>query len=75
MPGVSTHGAVHVLADGAAWMNAQTGIASGKQRDPLIDWCHFLELLGETANTGAAKSEPWLTLAENAKGDYADPTR
>jgi len=58
--GMSTQSHVHVLADGALWIDAQRRIAFGQQGDLLIDLYHVLEYLGEAAASCSHKPKQWL---------------
>jgi hypothetical protein len=60
LAGMSTQSRVHVLADGATWIDSQRSIAFGKQGDLLIDLYHVLEYLGEAAESCSTHPKRWL---------------
>jgi len=71
--GVSLQSRVHVLADGAVWIDSQRSVAFGKQGGPLIDLYHVLEYLGEAAGTCSAQPTRWLkTQKKRLKSGRSD---
>ena len=60
MAGMSMHSHVHVLADGAVWIDSQRWIAFGDRGDLLIDLYHVLEYLSEASEPCSDKPERWL---------------
>ena len=58
--GMSTQSRVHVLADGAVWIDSQRSVAFGKQGDLLIDLYHVLEYLAEAAESCSTNPKRWL---------------
>lgn len=58
--GMSIQSHIHVLADGAVWIDTQRLAAFGNQGDLLIDLYHVLEYLGEAAASCSAKPASWL---------------
>jgi len=59
--GMSLQSHVHVLADGALWIDSQRSVAFGKQGELLIDLYHVLEYLAEASETCSDKPERWLS--------------
>lgn len=60
MAGMSMQSRIHVLADGALWIDSQRSIAFGDQSNLLIDLYHVLEYLGEAAAACSGKPKRWL---------------
>jgi hypothetical protein len=60
MAGMSMKSHVHVLADGATWIDAQRSVAFGKQGELLIDLYHVLEYLGDASAQCSRKPKQWL---------------
>ncbi|TVP77419.1 MAG: hypothetical protein EA353_10425 [Puniceicoccaceae bacterium] len=58
--GMSTQSRVHVLADGATWIDSQRSVAFGSQGKLLIDLYHVLEYLGQAAETCSTHPKRWL---------------
>jgi hypothetical protein len=73
LAGMSTQSRVHVLADGAVWIDSQRSVAFGKQGDLLIDLYHVLEYLGEAAESCSAHPKRWLkTQKKRLKSGRSD---
>ena len=60
--GMSIESRVHVLADGATWIDSQRLIAFGNQSDLLIDLYHVLEYIGGDSKACSDKPERWLKI-------------
>lgn len=58
--GMSTQSHVHVLADGAPWIDSQRLIAFGNQGDLLIDLYHVLEYISEASKACSDQPKRWL---------------
>lgn len=71
--GMSTQSRVHVLADGAVWIDSQRSVAFGKQGNLLIDLYHVLEYLAEAADACSKQPERWLkTQKKRLKSGHSD---
>jgi len=62
LAGMSLASFVHVLADGATWIDTQSWIAFGSQGQLLIDLYHVLEYLGAAAKGCSGHSKRWLNM-------------
>jgi len=58
--GMSLDSKVHVVADGAAWIDSQRSVAFAGQSDLLIDLYHVMEYLAEASETCSDKPKQWL---------------
>lgn len=58
--GMSMQSHVHVLADGAPWIDRQRRLAFGRQGNLLIDLYHVLEYLAEASPSCSDKPNWWL---------------
>lgn len=58
--GMSMQSHVHVVADGAVWIDSQRRVAFGKQANLLIDLFHVLEYLAEAAQSCSPEPKKWL---------------
>lgn len=73
LAGMSIQSHIHVLADGAAWIDTQRTIAFADQGDLLIDLYHVLEYLGEAAASCSSKTTRWLkTQKKRLKSGRSD---
>lgn len=61
LAGMSLQSHVHVLADGALWIDTQRSAAFGKQGELLIDLYHVLEYLAEASEACSDKPKRWLS--------------
>ena len=60
LAGMSLESFIHVVGDGATWIDTQSGIAFGSQRQLLIDLYHVLEYLGAAAHICSDRQKRWL---------------
>lgn len=60
LAGMSMQSRIHVLADGALWIDSQRLIAFAGQSQLLIDLYHVLEYLGEAAAACSDTPQRWL---------------
>jgi len=58
--GMALHSRVHVLADGAVWIDSQRVAAFGERGQMLIDLYHVLEYLGQAAESCSDNQLRWL---------------
>jgi len=64
--GMALHSRVHVLADGAVWIDSQRVAAFGERGQMLIDLYHVLEYLGQAAESCSDNQLRWLKTQKNA---------
>jgi hypothetical protein len=62
LAGMSLESFIHVVGDGATWIDQQSGIAFGNQRQLLIDLFHVLEYLGAAGFICSSNQKRWLKL-------------
>ena len=60
LAGMSLESFIHVVGDGATWIDTQSGIAFGAQRQLLIDLYHVLEYLSAAAHVCSDHQKRWL---------------
>jgi hypothetical protein len=71
--GMAMQSQVHVIADGATWIDTQRLLAFGDQGDLLIDLYHVLEYLGQAAPSCSDKPKRWLkTQKKRLKNGRSD---
>lgn len=70
--GISTQSQVHVVADGAPWIDTQRTIAFAGQSELLLDLYHVMEYLGEASEACSDKPALWLkTQKKRLKSGHA----
>ena len=57
--GMSLESAVHVVCDGASWIDTQRTVAFGKQGNLLIDLYHVMEYLGDASESCSDNPKRW----------------
>lgn len=62
LAGMSLDSFIHVVGDGATWIDQQSWVAFGEQRQLLIDLYHVLEYLGAAGLTCSSNQKRWLKL-------------
>jgi len=73
LAGMSMQSHIHVLADGAVWIDSQRRVAFGDQGELLIDLYHVLEYLGQAAASCSSKTTRWLkTQKKRLKAGRSD---
>lgn len=71
--GMSIESHVHVLADGASWIDSQRLIAFGNQGELLIDLYHVLEYISEASKVCSEQPKRWLnTQKKRLKSGRSD---
>lgn len=65
LAGMSLESFIHVVGDGATWIDTQSGIAFGAQRQLLIDLYHVLEYLGAASHVCSDHQKRWLKTQKN----------
>jgi len=62
LAGMTLKSFVHVVGDGATWIDQQSCVAFGRQRQLLIDLYHVLEYLGAAGVACSSNQKRWLKL-------------
>jgi hypothetical protein len=60
LAGMSLETFIHVVGDGATWIDTQSEVAFGSHRQLLIDLFHVLEYLGAAAHVCTDHQKRWL---------------
>lgn len=62
LAGMSLESTVHVVCDGASWIDTQRTVAFGKQGKLLIDLYHVMEYLSDASESCSDNPKRWLHL-------------